>query len=223
MKNRRSFQSNIPSARSYAASLLLAARLDLAAVANGDLNMNSSSPDTLDFLKSRLEILDCVHRIARGVDRLDRDAVLSGYHADAIDDHGTFVGSPAGFVDYFFDLHSRAHVTTSHVIANHVCEINGDVAHAETYYVFASTNVDAPKETLAGGRYVDRFERRDGRWAIAVRRCVPAWNMTPGAAVSVAMREAFAGVGPVARNQSDLSYSRPLTVPPERLGLRIPM
>ena len=24
--------------------------------------------------------------------------------------------------------------------------------------------------TIAGGRYVDRFERRDGRWAIAVRK-----------------------------------------------------
>mgnify|MGYP003694697913 CR=1 FL=1 len=30
--------------------------------------------------------------------------------------------------------------------------------------------------TLAGGRYVDRLERRDGRWAIVDRVCVAEWN-----------------------------------------------
>ena len=30
--------------------------------------------------------------------------------------------------------------------------------------------------TLSGGRYVDRLERRDGRWAIVDRVCVVEWN-----------------------------------------------
>jgi hypothetical protein len=176
-----------------------------------------------DDLRSRAEILDCVYRCARGVDRLDRDLVLSAYHPDAVDDHGTFVGSPEGFVDYFFDLHRRAHHSTSHIINNHLCELDGEVAHAESYYIFASMNAYGPPVTLAGGRYVDRFERRDGRWAIAVRKCVPAWNTTPDAAVSVAMRAAFAQVGHVSRDRDDLSYERPLTVAPERLGLAEPI
>jgi hypothetical protein len=176
-----------------------------------------------DYVRSRLDILDCVHRIARGVDRLDAEAVLSGYHPDAIDDHGTFVGSPQGFVDYFFDLHGRMHRATQHIIANHVCEIDGDTAHAETYYVFASVNDPAadgqgPPTTVAGGRYVDRFERRGGRWAIAARKCVPEWNMAPDSPVSVAMRAAFAGVGVIARDRTDLSYERPMTVSPERMA-----
>jgi hypothetical protein len=182
-----------------------------------------SDPREPDDLRSRQEILDCIYRVARGVDRLDRELVLSGYHPDAVDDHGTFVGSAEGFVDYFFDLHRRAHHSTAHIINNHLCELDGDTAHAETYYIFASMNAYGPPVTLAGGRYIDRFERRDGRWAIAVRKCVPGWNTTPDAAVSEAMREAFKGVGHISRDRDDLSYERPLSVAPERLGLRQPI
>jgi hypothetical protein len=182
-----------------------------------------SQPYDHDDLRSRAEILDCVHRYARGVDRLDRALVLSAYHPDAIDDHGTFVGGPEGFVEYFFDLHRRAHHSTSHIISNHLCEIDGDTAHAETYYIFASMNVAGPPVTLAGGRYIDRFERRDGRWAIAVRKCVPGWNTAPDSPVSVAMREAFKLVGHVSRDRDDLSYERPLTVESERLAQTRPI
>jgi hypothetical protein len=29
--------------------------------------------------------------------------------------------------------------------------------------------------SMGGGRYLDRFEKRDGRWAIAARVCVRDW------------------------------------------------
>ena len=110
--------------------------------------MTSDSLD-LDGVRSRIEILDCIHRCARGVDRLDEAEVLSAYHPDAVDDHGTFVGSPEGFVEYFFDLHRKAHTSTSHIINNHLCELDGDTAHTETYYTFASMNAYGPPVTLA--------------------------------------------------------------------------
>jgi hypothetical protein len=175
-----------------------------------------------DYVASRMEILDCIHRIARGVDRLDEELVLSGYHEGAVDDHATFVGDARGFVDYFFDLHRKAHLATTHIIANHVCDIDGDVAHAETYYVFASRNAEGPPFSMAGGRYVDRFERRDGRWAIAVRKCVLEWDSTPDSPVSQFMREAFEKVAHVSRDRQDLSYDRPLAVPKERLAIGEP-
>ena len=182
--------------------------------------MNSKTQDKTDYLASRLEILDCINRIARGVDRLDRELVLSGYHADALDDHATYVGGPKGFVEYFFDLHKKAHTSTAHVICNHVCELEGDVANAETYFIFASQNAGGPPAySLAGGRYIDRFERRDGRWAVAVRRCVTTWNTTPDSPVSIQMASAFALVGHVSRDRKDLSYERPVTLPPSRLAL----
>lgn len=38
----------------------------------------------LDELLDRTEILDCIHRYARGMDRLDRELVRSAYHDGAI-------------------------------------------------------------------------------------------------------------------------------------------
>ena len=182
--------------------------------------MNAHDNNRLDLLTSRMDILDCIHRIARGVDRLDRALVLSGYHDDALDDHATFVGGPGGFVDYFFDLHRKAHKSTAHIICNHVCEIDGDIAHAETYFIFASENTAGAPYQLAGGRYIDKFERRNGRWAIAIRKCVTTWNTTPDSEVSKFMAGAFALVGHNSRDKEDLSYERPLNMTAERLALR---
>jgi hypothetical protein len=171
----------------------------------------------LDFVVSRIEILDCINRIARGVDRLDRDIFRTGYHADAVLDFGTHIGSPEQHMDFFFELHRTMQTAHAHTICNHTCELDGDEAHAETYFIFASENVAGTPVTIAGGRYVDRFERRGGRWAIAVRKCVTTWNFTPDSAVSQQISAAFALVGVNARSREDLSYQRPETVLPERL------
>ena len=171
----------------------------------------------IDFVKSRIEILDCINRIARGVDRLDPDIFRTGYHADAILDFGTHIGSPDQHIAFFFDLHRRMQKAHAHTICNHTCEIDGDSAHAETYFIFASENVSGVPTTVAGGRYVDRFERRNGRWAIAVRKCLTTWNLTPESEVSKQIAAAFALVGTNNRGRDDVSYERPLTVSPERL------
>jgi SnoaL-like domain len=44
-------------------------------------------------------IRQCLNRYARGVDRFDRDIVLSPFHSDAIDEHGKSVGSPSQFIE----------------------------------------------------------------------------------------------------------------------------
>ena len=43
----------------------------------------------LQELCDRAEILDCMHRYARGMDRLDRTLLRSAYHDGAIDDHAS--------------------------------------------------------------------------------------------------------------------------------------
>jgi hypothetical protein len=43
---------------------------------------------------------------------------------------------------------------------NHRCELDGDLAHAETYWLFAGRNTFAPAISLHGGRYLDRLEKR---------------------------------------------------------------
>src|ERR1700740_3561764 len=84
----------------------------------------------------RQEIYDCIMRYCRGIDRLDREMLLSAYHPGAIDDHGTYVGPIEGFAEYVFELHKTHQHRTQHHITNHRCEIDGDVAHTESYYIF---------------------------------------------------------------------------------------
>ena len=127
-------------------------------------------------LEARAAILDCIQRYAREVDRRDRLLLRSAYHDDAVDDHVGFVGPVADFIDWAFAYHSTQ-TRYQHYLLNHTAEVNGDEAHAETYYLFVGTDREpANHMTLSGGRYVDRVERRDGRWAIVDRVCVVEWN-----------------------------------------------
>ena len=52
-------------------------------------------------------------------------------------------------------------------------EIDGDVAHAETYWFYGAKNRDG-SNWLAGGRYLDRLERRDGAWRIVHEHLSPS-------------------------------------------------
>lgn len=166
----------------------------------------------LDALLDRAEILDCIHRYTRGMDRLDRELVRSVYHDGAIDEHGGFVGPVDDFLDWAFAYHA-GQIRHQHYVTNHSVELDGDEAHAETYYVFVGTdrNPDAPLYVV-GGRYVDRFERREGRWAIAARVCLVEWLTEFASGLSPAAVEFMAAIGTVARDRSDTSYERPLTV-----------
>jgi hypothetical protein len=85
-------------------------------------------------LADRTDILDCMHRYTRGMDRLDRDLVRSAYHDDAVDDHIGFSGPVEAFLDWAFEYHS-GQVRHQHYITNHTVELDGDQAHAETYFL----------------------------------------------------------------------------------------
>lgn len=182
------------------------------------------------ILVDRQAIWDCLMRYARGVDRFDRDLVLSAYHPDAVDDHGKFLGTREEFWDWAHDQHSRVHLSHQHYIANHSCDLSGDVAHTETYYIFVSMNREGVAASMTGGRYVDRFEKRDGDWRIAYRICTRDWAMLderPDFAdlstftstrhlLSPELRQFMNdGFGP-RRDRTDVSYTRPLEADPRR-------
>jgi hypothetical protein len=182
-------------------------------------------------LQDRQAILDCLMNYSRGVDRLDRELLLSVYHEDAIDDHGMFVGNREEFADWVVEMHSSTHLSHQHCLFNHTCDLHGDVAHTETYYMFVGMNRQGEPLVMSGGRYLDRFEKRNGRWAIAARLCVRDWAPLPEqpdfddpstltairAVLPPAVQE-FMRSGPkVTRDRTDPSYDRPLTVDPERL------
>jgi hypothetical protein len=183
-------------------------------------------------LQDRQEILDCLMRYSRAVDRLDRELLRSVYHSDATDDHGMFVGSRDEFIEWVIGMHTATHLSQQHCLFNHSCDLDGDVAHTETYYMFVGMNREGPPMSMSGGRYVDRFERRDGKWAIAARVCVRDWaplDEQPDPndpSTLTAIRSALpAGVLQLmksgrlsTRDRSDPSYDRPLRISNERLG-----
>ena len=163
-------------------------------------------------LRDRHEIWHRILSIARGCDRFDRDLVLSGYHPDAIDNHGSFAGSPEQFVDWAFAWHKQYQKGHQHCVSNHWCEIDGDVAHSETYYTFIGINREGP-HSLATGRYIDRFEKRDGRWAIADRVCVREMSGDVALSEVAKVRSVpLFDTGPCRRDTTDISYRRPLLV-----------
>jgi hypothetical protein len=173
-------------------------------------------------LHDRQAIRDVLANYSRGLDRMDRDLLLSCYHADALDDHGAFVGGREDFWAWADPSHLQYYRTHQHALTNHTCTLDGDVAHTETYWMFAGMTHDGEALTLFGGRYLDRLEKRAGRWAIAARKCVLEWWGSPiEGAVTEEWRAAFAAGGRVAKDRTDCSYERPLTVDPARVGFKI--
>ncbi len=171
-------------------------------------------------LIDRQAIHDAMIRYGRGVDRGDPDLIRSVHHPDAFFDHGNFAGAPEDFVKWLLPFHDEGQISTQHHLTSHSCELDGDTAHAETYFLFNARNRD---ETvwLAGGRYIDRFERRNGEWKIAMRYCTVEWSGTinEGPIPFADIADVHAN-GVPGRSKNDPSYRRPLT---NRRNARFPL
>ena len=133
----------------------------------------------LKRIEDRQAIHDVIVRYCRGVDRNDPDLVLAAFHDDAIDNHfgvvlpfreaiGTLKAARSGAAS------PPSKTTSMHSIGNVLIELDGDIARCETY---VKVVVRIPQDGGAidwthAGRYVDRFERRNGEWRIAYRTVV---------------------------------------------------
>ncbi|MBY0422835.1 MAG: nuclear transport factor 2 family protein, partial [Parvularculaceae bacterium] len=159
----------------------------------------------------RQDIEDCLRRFCRGMDRFDRALFLSAFHDDATIAAGPFVGGREALYAWASKLHEDGQVATQHNMLNCTIEIEGAVAHAETYYLFAARNHDG-SNWIAGGRYVDRLERRGGDWRIALRSNVIEWSgMVPTMPIPFADIPDILANGAARRDREDISYRRPLT------------
>jgi hypothetical protein len=129
----------------------------------------------VEELLARAEITDVIKRLARGTDRLDEELMASCYHVDGFDDHNSFRGSGQEFAKWVCAVlpHFRA---THHFIADPYIRFDGDVAQVDSYC--EAHHVGDDTDMILGLRYVDRFERRDGKWLIAKRVCAFDWTYT---------------------------------------------
>jgi hypothetical protein len=164
----------------------------------------------VQILVDRAEIQSCLNRYARGMDRHDRAMVRSCYHDGAIDVHGSQAFGVEAFLDWAFAYH-EPQLHHQHYISNFAIDVTGDAAHSECYYLFVARYADRGVPlTMAGGRYVDRLERRDGRWAISTRVCTAEWRATPESKLPDRGSPRVAPEVRVSHDRSDVSYVRPL-------------
>lgn len=123
-------------------------------------------------------IRDVLYRYGRGVDRMDRALTRSCWHADGSADYrGMFTGDADALLDWMWKLHGGME-THSHQMTNLRIEVAGERAASETYVtvVLRSAAGRSPaRDIFSRGRYVDRWSRRGGRWAIDHRIYLNDW------------------------------------------------
>ena len=161
--------------------ITLHARSTLAAVDRGGTPGDRSSVSVEDLL-AREEIHDVLKRYVRAVDRADADLMVSCYHDDGVDDHGMFRGPAREFAEFVCGERSKRYEATHHFIGSPNIHLEGESAFVDTYCI--AHQISVPDEAgqrfdyTIGLRYVDRFERRAGRWLIAHRTAVFDWTYT---------------------------------------------
>ena len=175
----------------------------------------------IQYLTDRQEILDCISRNARGCDRHDSEMLSSSYHQDGVDEHGAANVFPGQqYHEWANEVHSKGSIQNMHNITTHYCEIDGDVAYAESYSIGLFFNADGESGRLLAGRYIDKLERRNGEWKISLRRCTVEVGMTADAAFMNTAYFREMGFLKGLRDTNDVWYQRPLNVDETPAGHR---
>ena len=76
------------------------------------------------------------------------------------------------------DVGADGRSTTSHEITNLMIEVDevGGTAIGRAYWTLYQAVSGTPREPVLSGRYLDRFERRNGRWRFAERIATSLWK-----------------------------------------------
>ncbi len=120
-------------------------------------------------LAAKQAITEQLHSYSRGLDRMDRALAERVWHPDGTADYGLgYRGSAAGFLDFVWEFHAgyNAH---SHLVSNILIDVDAESATSETYVAvwLQTVPVDGKvTDQQHRGRYLDRWSRREGRWAI---------------------------------------------------------
>lgn len=130
-------------------------------------------------LLDKQAIAEVLYRRARAGDRADAELAHTCYYAGATERHGQFDGLAAEFIDVVSFTRPKPGSPVKgmfHLITNILVDFaDADHAFAESYHV-AWVQMTDGNDASIGGRYFDKFERRDGRWAIVHRDVIFDWS-----------------------------------------------
>ncbi len=147
-------------------------------------NQNTEELSAVEKLIAKSEMHDVLLRYCQGVDRNDPALLKTVYWEDGYDDHGAMFQGPGWEFSKFFEgiAGKKKPAGAMHVLSNHYVEFEGpDLAFSEAYYMtLGHSLLDEKTAQLFTfcGRYLDRFERRNGEWRTAHRICLHEWNRT---------------------------------------------
>ncbi|MDR7101317.1 nuclear transport factor 2 family protein [Croceicoccus sp. BE223] len=152
----------------------------------------------LNELKAVRDIEDVLTRYCRALDRADLAMMETVYWPDGEDIHGIYVGRASEFVPFIISEITRYFTMGTHCLLNIHIDVEGDFAASESTLYSACRIRNGMAEVMLGshyfgqlagsgldpehemfvmaGRYLDRFERRDGEWRILRRQVVTDWN-----------------------------------------------
>jgi SnoaL-like domain len=131
---------------------------------------------TYSATEDRLAINDLHARYCRGVDRLDRALLLSVFHPDAVEHHGSWFDGPATeYVDRVLELAAGGWgLPCAHLVAAGTTEVVGELAWSEAPF-YSLSRVEATGRVYDYtfvARFLARCERRHGTWRFIERTLV---------------------------------------------------
>jgi len=135
--------------------------------------------DPVQRLLAKQEIAEILYKRARAGDRSDAELAHTCYHEGATERHGMFDGLATEFIDVVSFTRPKPGSPIKgmmHLITNILSDFaDDDHAFVESYHLAWCQMTDGTDATI-GGRYLDKFERRDGRWGIVHRDVIFDWS-----------------------------------------------
>lgn len=184
----------------------------------------ASMENKIEYLINRQHIVDVYRRYTRGLNRYDIELLASAFWPDAQINYGFHSrGRDEWISRWQQERYLKGLSCQAHHITNETVEIDGDMAHVESYLIALwRPPTDENPGLILAGRYIDRLDRRDGEWRITVREFIPHfWSEVTSifsstfTTASWPLTESAMGT----RDGGDPSYTRPLNrrPPPDRV------
>lgn len=128
-------------------------------------------------LLAKQDIYELSCRYMRGLDRLDSKLLLGLFWEDGWCEYGFHNSEPAGFIEFALSA-LRDHEANQHLIGNVLIEVEGDEAFGEVYFhaYHKMRTGQGFEDMIIAGRYLDRYENRDGSWKFSYRSEVVDWS-----------------------------------------------
>ena len=142
----------------------------------------------LQQLLDKQELGELIQAYCNAADRHDHEKMRSLYHEDALDDHGSFFsGLAMDFIDKLPEIQAPMEILHHNVTTVNL-KLDGDYAEGEVYILaFHKIKTDeGAMDLLIGGRYFDKYRKRDGVWKFSHRAVVADWaNLHPKSIVDL--------------------------------------